>query len=101
MNKTKRRFITGFASSAVLAVTAIAPAIAGSKNDDGEERGDTFTSVESFLLFFVTPVAFIALTTVFVYAPSWMAKAKSSARGGFLDDPTLSDHASNSKALGK
>ena len=95
------RFIASSASTAILAVTAIAPAIAGSKNDDGEERGDTFTTVESFLLFFVIPVAFIALTAVLVYAPSWMAKAKSSARGGFLDDPTLSDYTSNSKAITK
>lgn len=86
-----RRFVTGTTSSAILALTAIGPALAGSKNDDGEERGDTFSTVESFILFFVIPVAFIALTTVLVYAPSWMRKAKSSARGGFLDDPTLAD----------
>ena len=86
-----RRLVTGSSSAAVLAVTAIAPALAGSKNDDGEERGDTFSTVESFLLFFVTPLAFIALTTVLVYAPTWIGKAKSSARGGFLDDPTLAD----------
>lgn len=95
-----RRIATSTTSAAVIALTAITPALAGSKNDDGEERGDTFTSVESFLLFFVVPLALIALTTVLVYAPSWMGKAKSAARGGFLDDPTLADQkASDHKAI--
>lgn len=95
-----RRLATSTTSAAVLALTAISPALAGSKNDDGEERGDTFSTVESFLLFFVIPLASIALITVLVYAPSWMGKAKSATRGGFLDDPTLADQkATDYKAI--
>ena len=86
-----RRFVTSATSAAVLAATVMAPAIAGSKNDDGEERGTTFTTVESFLLFVVTPIAWIALTAVLVYAPKWIAKARAASRGGFLDDPTAAD----------
>lgn len=99
MNKTLRRFITGTTSAGILAVTAVAPAIAGSKNDDGEERGDTFSSVESFILFVVIPIAFILLTAVLVYAPSWISKAKAASRGGFLDDPTAADNLVERKAI--
>lgn len=86
-----RRIVTSTTSAAVLAATYVAPALAGSKNDDGEERGTTFTVTQSFLLFFVTPLAWIALTAVLVYAPKWIGKARAASRGGFLDDPTAAD----------
>ncbi len=86
----RRAFATA-SSVAVLTVTALAPAIAGSKNDDGEDRGTAMSTTSAVLWFVVVPLAVSAIIALFVMAPGWIRSAQRSTQGGFLDDPTLGD----------
>ena len=86
-----RRAIATASSVAVLTATALAPAIAGSKNDDGEERGTAMTTASAILWFVIVPLAISGIIALLVLAPGWVRSAQRSTQGGFLDDPTLGD----------
>ena len=86
-----RRVFATTSSVAVLTATAIAPAIAGSKNDDGEDRGTAMSLTSAILWFVVLPLAISGVIALLVAAPGWIRSAQVSTENGFLDDPTRAD----------
>lgn len=86
-----RRVIATASSVAVLSATAVIPAIAGSKNDDGEDRGTAMSTTSAILWFVVVPLTISAVIALLVSAPGWIRSAQASTEGGFLDDPTRAD----------
>lgn len=49
------------------------------------------TPAQAIVIFAVIPLAVSALLAALVLVPDWFRRAKASTRGGYLDDPTLSD----------
>ncbi len=86
-----RRVIATASSVAVLSATVIGPALAGGKNDDGEDRGTPMSLMSAILWFVVLPLTISAVISLFVLAPGWMRSAQDSLEGGYLNDPTLGD----------
>lgn len=98
-----RRVIATASSVAVLTATAIAPAIANGKNDDGEDRGTPMSLTAAILWFVVLPLAIAGVIALLVAAPGWIRSAQVSTEGGFLDDPTRADRleaSSSQKEIG-
>ena len=86
-----RRVIATASSVAVLTASVVVPAIAGSKNDDGEDRGTAMSTTSAILWFVVLPLTISAVIALLVSAPGWIRSAQASTEGGFLDDPTRAD----------
>lgn len=83
-----RRATSVLSSTFVIAASYVAPALANSKRDDGDEPGAGMSTASAILIFVVLPIAITALISLFVLAPGWTKGAKESASGQFLDDPT-------------
>jgi len=89
-----RKVATTLTSVAVISATAVGPAIAGNRNDDGEDRGTPLSLTQAILWFVVAPIVISALISALVMAPGWVRKARASSVNGFLDDPTRADRIS-------
>ena len=75
-----------------MAVTSVSPAIAeATKRDDGDEPGEPMGTLNAILWFVVLPLAIYGIIALLTMGPSWTSAARKSTRGGYLDDPTLSD----------
>ncbi len=86
------RRLSAIASSAlVLGATTVAPALATTKRDDGDDPGTGIGSAAAIIWFVVVPLAVSAIIALLVLAPGWTKNARNSTQGGFLDDPTLAD----------
>ena len=85
-------------SSATFMVLTAAPALAGRKDWDGQDRGEAMSLGQAILLFGVLPLAISGGIALIVLIPDWARRAKASTRGGYLDDPTLADRQSVSGA---
>jgi len=91
VTKNLRR-ITALASTTfVLSATAVAPAFATTKRDDGDEPGAGIGSASAIIYFVIVPLAISGFIALLVLAPGWTKNARNATRGGFLDDPTLAD----------
>ena len=78
---------------AILASTSIAPAFAEStKRDDGDQPGEPMGTLSAILWFVVLPLTITGIIALLTLGPSWTSAARNSTRGGYLDDPTLSDN---------
>ena len=92
MTTTIRRIWTTSSAFAVLASTSIAPAFAETtKRDDGDQPGEPMGTLNAILWFVVLPLAISGIIALLTMGPSWTSAARKSTRGGYLDDPTLSD----------
>jgi hypothetical protein len=96
MTTSIRRIWATSSALAVLVSTAISPAFAEStKRDDGDQPGEPMGTLSAILWFVVTPLAIAGLLALLTMGPSWTSAARKSTRGGYLDDPTLSDRQVN------
>ena len=86
-----RRAAAATVCTLVLTSASLAPAIAGTQDWDGQDRGEPMSLGEAIVIFAVIPLAISGLLAALVLVPDWFRKAKASTRGGFLDDPTLAD----------
>ncbi len=86
-NKFRTALTAGF-STAVLLATTVAPVIADSRRDDGDEPGQSMSALSTFLWFVVLPLAIYGIIALLVMGPGWVSAAKKSSANGFLDDPT-------------
>ena len=77
-------------ATTVLAATA-APALANSRNDDGEDRGTALPLWWAIVLFVVVPLVASFAISLIVLIPDWTRRARQATRSGYLDDPTLAD----------
>ena len=92
MTRSIRRIWSTTAVLAVLAMTSVSPAFAEvTKRDDGDEPGEPMGTLNAILWFVVLPVVITGIITLLTLGPSWTSAARKSTRGGYLDDPTLSD----------
>jgi len=92
MTRRIRRFWATTIAVSVLAVTSVSPAIAeATKRDDGDEPGEPMGTLNAILWFVVLPLAIYGIIALLTMGPSWTSAARKSTRGGYLDDPTLSD----------
>ena len=99
MNTNLRRFWATTASTAVISVSAIVPAIAdGGKYDDGQDAGSPLGMLNVILIFVILPIGITAVIALLTLAPGWASAARNSTKGGFLDDPTLGDRQVEAKA---
>ena len=79
-------------ATAVLSATLISPAFAEDlKRDDGDQPGEPMGTLNAILWFVVLPLAITGIIALLTMGPSWTSAARKSTRGGYLDDPTLSD----------
>ena len=77
---------------AILAATSVSPAFAEStKRDDGDQPGEPMGTLNAILWFVVLPLTISGIIALLTMGPSWTSAARKSTRGGYLDDPTLSD----------
>jgi len=77
---------------AILVSTSVAPAFAEStKRDDGDQPGEPMGTLSAILWFVVLPLTITGIIALLTLGPSWTSAARKSTRGGYLDDPTLSD----------
>jgi hypothetical protein len=87
-----RRIWSTSSALAVLVITSISPAFAEStKRDDGDQPGEPMGMLSAILWFVVLPLAISGIIALLTMGPSWTSAARNSTRGGYLDDPTLSD----------
>jgi hypothetical protein len=92
MTRRIRRFWAATLAVSVLAVASVSPAIAeATKRDDGDEPGEPMGTLNAILWFVVLPLAIYGIIALLTMGPSWTSAARKSTRGGYLDDPTLSD----------
>ncbi|MCF8555191.1 MAG: hypothetical protein K9F93_03720 [Candidatus Nanopelagicales bacterium] len=92
MKTSIRRIWSTSSAVAVLVSTSVAPAFAEStKRDDGDQPGEPMGTLNAILWFVVLPLAISGLIALLTMGPSWTSAARKSTKGGFLDDPTLSD----------
>lgn len=89
INNRIRRVWAVASSTAVVAATSVAPVLAGSKNDDGEERGASLSLGHTILIFVVIPLAITLVISALVLAPGWTSAARKSTNDGYLDDPSV------------
>ena len=79
-------------ATAVLSATLISPAFAEDlKRDDGDQPGEPMGTLNAILWFVVLPATITGIIALLTMGPSWTSAARKSTRGGYLDDPTLSD----------
>jgi len=87
-----RRIWSTSSALAVLVSTSISPAFAQDlKRDDGDQPGEPMGTLSAILWFVVLPLAITGIIALLTMGPSWTSAARKSTRGGYLDDPTLSD----------
>ena len=92
MTTSIRRIWTTTSAFAVLASASVVPAIAETtKRDDGDQPGEPMGTLNAILWFVVLPLAISGIIALLTMGPSWTSAARKSTRGGYLDDPTLSD----------
>jgi hypothetical protein len=92
MTRSIRRIWSTTAAVAVLTATSVSTAFADElKRDDGDQPGDPMGTLNAILWFVVLPLVIIGIITLLTLGPSWTSAARKSTRGGYLDDPTLSD----------
>ena len=92
MTRSLRRIWSTTSAVAVLTATSVSPALAEStKRDDGDQPGDPMGTLNAILWFVVSPLAIYGILALLTMGPSWTSAARKSTRGGYLDDPTLSD----------
>jgi hypothetical protein len=92
MKRSLRRIWSTTSALVVLALTSVSPAFAEStKRDDGDQPGEPMGTLNAILWFVVLPLAITGIITLLTLGPSWTSSARKSTRGGYLDDPTLSD----------
>ena len=92
MTRSIPRIWSTTAAVAVLTATSVSPALAeASKRDDGDQPGEPMGTLNAILWFVVLPLVIIGIITLLTLGPSWTSAARKSTRGGYLDDPTLSD----------
>ena len=91
MTSSVRRVVSAVTSTAVVGITYAAPAIAGSKDHDGQDRGIPMPLWQAIILFVLTPLGISAAIAFLTLLPGWMRSAKAATRGGFMDDPTSGD----------
>lgn len=92
MKRSIRRIWSTTSVVVVLTATAVSPALAeATKRDDGDEPGEPMGTLNAILWFVVLPLAITGIITLLTLGPSWTSAARKSTRGGYLDDPTLSD----------
>ena len=92
MKRSLRRIWSTTSALVVLALTSVSPAFAEStKRDDGDQPGEPMGTLNAILWFVVLPLAITGIITLLTLGPSWTNSARKSTRGGYLDDPTLSD----------
>ena len=92
MTTSIRRILTTTSAFAVWASTSVAPAFAETtKRDDGDQPGEPMGTLNAILWFVVLPLAISGIIALLTMGPSWTSAARKSTRGGYLDDPTLSD----------
>lgn len=99
MKTSIRRIWSTSSVLAILTSTAIAPAFAETtKRDDGDQPGEPMGTLNAILWFVVLPIAISGIIALLTMGPSWTSAARKSTRGGYLDDPTLSDRQVDAKA---
>lgn len=87
-----RRIWATSSAVAILVSTSVTPAFAEStKRDDGDQPGEPMGTLNAILWFVVLPLAISGIIALLTLGPSWTSAARNSTRGGYLDDPTLSD----------
>jgi hypothetical protein len=92
MTTSIRRIWSTSSALAILVSTSVSPAFAEStKRDDGDQPGEPMGTLSAILWFVVLPLAITGLLALLTMGPSWTSAARKSTRGGYLDDPTLSD----------
>lgn len=92
MRTSIRRIWSSSSAVAILVSTSVSPAFAESnKRDDGDQPGEPMGTLNAVLWFVVLPLAISGLLALLTMGPSWTSAARKSTRGGYLDDPTLSD----------
>jgi hypothetical protein len=92
MTRSIRRIWSTTSTVAVLAAASVSPAFAEStKRDDGDQPGEPMGTLNAILWFVVLPAAITGIIALLTLGPSWTSAARKSTRGGYLDDPTLSD----------
>lgn len=92
MKTSIRRIWSSSSAVAILVSTSVSPAFAESnKRDDGDQPGEPMGTLNAVLWFVVLPLAISGLLALLTMGPSWTSAARKSTRGGYLDDPTLSD----------
>jgi hypothetical protein len=92
MTRSLRRIWSTTSVAAVLTATSVSTAFADElKRDDGDQPGDPMGTLNAILWFVVLPLVIIGIITLLTLGPSWTSAARKSTRGGYLDDPTLSD----------
>jgi hypothetical protein len=92
MTTSIRRIWSTTAAFAVLASTSVSTAFAEDlKRDDGDQPGEPMGTLNAILWFVALPLAITGIITLLTLGPSWTSAARKSTRGGYLDDPTLSD----------
>ena len=75
-----------------MASTSVSTAFADElKRDDGDQPGEPMGTLNAILWFVVLPLTITGIITLLTLGPSWTSAARKSTRGGYLDDPTLSD----------
>jgi hypothetical protein len=96
MTTSIRRIWSTSSALAILVSTSVSPAFAEStKRDDGDQPGEPMGTLSAILWFVVLPLAITGLLALLTMGPSWTSAARKSTRGGYLDDPTLSDRQVN------
>jgi hypothetical protein len=92
MTRIIRRVWSTTAAVAVLTATSVSTAVADElKRDDGDQPGEPMGTLNAILWFVVLPLTITGIITLLTLGPSWTSAARKSTRGGYLDDPTLSD----------
>lgn len=91
MTSNLRRLSAIASTTFVLGATAVAPTLATTKRDDGDDPGTGIGTASAIIYFVLIPLAISGLIALLVLAPGWTKNARNSTRGGFLDDPTLAD----------
>jgi hypothetical protein len=96
MTRSIRRIWSTSSALAVLGLTSISPAFAeATKRDDGDQPGEPMGTLNAILWFVVLPLTITGIIALLTMGPSWTSAARKSTRGGYLDDPTLSDRQVN------
>jgi len=92
MKTSIRRIWSVSSASAVLVTSSVVPAFAEStKRDDGDQPGEPMGTLSAILWFVVLPLTITGIIALLTLGPSWTSAARKSTKGGFLDDPTLSE----------